>query len=354
MTTPDGYYNAAFNPNGKDTNSTLTIVSSICTGITAVVVSGRLYTRAVVKRSLRAEDYVSGAALIFVIASTVVACVADQRAGIGLDFYSATIPDFVMWFKLLWVYNFLYPFTISLVRVSILLSIRRIALGSSQSLLHKACTILLGITPLYLLAMMLIQLLQCKPISAWWDPYSHVGQCGGNSRIHAEYSIVAFFSPIADLILLGLGILAVGGRRRINELRRRIGLGVIAVLTIGAIAITFFRFGIWEIVNNHSSTMQDVWDAIIYTFWLPPQLEATFLLTAASIPAMEPLLGKRGKRNSFDAPSSMRSMPETGFGSNAASMEMLHPGKAQHSVIVTAAGPDNASEQTAVLHSDSV
>lgn len=349
MTTPEGVNNKLYDPTGLETNSVLTIVSSIFAGITVVIVGARIYTQAVVKRSLRVEDYVAGAALVLVIAATGVACAADQRAGLGLDFDSATVSDFIMWFKLLWVYNFLYPFTISLIRVSILLQIRRIALGTCQGLLHKASTLLLCLTPFYLLAMMLIQLLQCKPISAWWDPYASVNQCGGANRTHAEYSAIAFFSAIADLLLLGLGVWAVSGRRRISEPGRLVGLGAIAFLAIGAIALTFFRFGLWERINNHDVTINNVWDSIIYTFWIPPQLETTFLLTATSLPALEALLSPapQGGKLSHNS-GSMQSPPDTGFSRGATSMEMFHPGKAQHSVVVTASRADNVSEHTVV------
>ncbi|KAI5804959.1 hypothetical protein EDC01DRAFT_626864 [Geopyxis carbonaria] len=213
-----------------------------------------------------------------------IACGVDLRGGLGQQLSSVTVPTAVLNFKLTFIYTFIYPWSSSAVRLSLLIFYRRLA-GVADRVVNRIATTLIWATPVYITVCMIINLTICKPFESFWSPLLRDPDCG-DKKIHYILLGTVTVSIIADAVILILPIPMIW--HTTMALKTRIITCVLLTLGFGSVGVTVFRLVYWE-TENSATNINVAWDALPYSYWIPCLLEQTFALSASSAPALRPL-----------------------------------------------------------------
>ncbi|KAH8151373.1 uncharacterized protein LAJ45_04575 [Morchella importuna] len=198
------YINGSFSSSTATDNvvenigSLLTIPTITLITITSVVVSSRMYSRAVLLGFVGADDYSILAATAAAVGLTVTVCLSVNY-GVGKHAWDVPILNFIDITKLAYISQILYLISLGFTKASLNLLLLRL---SPTDRIIKLTWTIFAITTAATISMLMASIFQCTPIHYGWErmnPMSTVkGTCVGYALL--QYSIQGI-NIVTDLVL---------------------------------------------------------------------------------------------------------------------------------------------------------
>ncbi|KAL7917298.1 hypothetical protein ACQKWADRAFT_45738 [Trichoderma austrokoningii] len=282
-TTPDS---AAAQPSLVTT--TLLVISIVAPVLGTLAVGLRCYTRTLKKQSLSGDDWVCMAAQVAAWANSINIFVAAGLAGIDFTYPSLSpLASAVVFLRCLWIEGFPLVFSLTFVKIAILLFYVRIFTFPGFKL---AVHIYIGILSAWCFAMIICQLLAANPIQDAWNPLAV-----NPLRFDYNQFSLAFagMSIVFDVIVLFFPIPVI----RKLQMNRRRKIQVVAIFWLGIFccissAVRFYYIRT-EIVQTTASMGADRYLNMSAAFiW--GTIEPNASIIAACLPCYAPLFVKLG------------------------------------------------------------
>ncbi|KAI1776755.1 hypothetical protein F4818DRAFT_411766 [Hypoxylon cercidicola] len=272
----------------------------IALGIVAVMfVLARLCFR-VYSRTLGPDDYAVMPAIVLYIGWTALAGYINLHAGVGKPLWEITVAEFSLWYKGIVVTTWLYPTMSAAIRISILLTYRRIFATSSSEVIKYVIWVLLGFQAVYVTTFVILPGFMCTSLHYFWDVYQHLSHC---DNWYYFWSQIALYSASMsfDTILLLFPIIPVSKLRM--PVKKRLGILIIFMLGAGASIAAAYKLAVFDLEMRRYVPTNSTWlryemsgfvpgqfDRYGTTFWIPSQVEPTVALIGTSLPALRPFL----------------------------------------------------------------
>ncbi|KAF2658249.1 hypothetical protein K491DRAFT_713641 [Lophiostoma macrostomum CBS 122681] len=249
------------------------------------IVFSRAYSRLVIVKNWKVEDYVLIVAWVFGTAYS--ACQYGQIAH-GAGRHTAALSNFedaVTSQKYAFAAQLILFFALALPKISICLSYIRIFYSdkTGRRLIQGVLVFLiLSIVPFFIEA-----LFQCKPISLYWDELRPVDKCLVDlPALYVNGSMNVF----ADLALMGI----VGPRiisLKMNHRQKWALMGIISLGSFVAIAGIVRMVRVGTALSKYNTTGFDPsWDSYDVSIWTSVEIYVALICAAA--PGIKPLVSK--------------------------------------------------------------
>ncbi|KAM7215914.1 hypothetical protein V8F06_008672 [Rhypophila decipiens] len=261
-----------------------------------VLATSVVTTRLVYKYSVRKfamEDHAIFFALMLYLGWTAMAGYMILESGIDKPIGQITYGEFIVFYKGVFISQWMYPLMSASIRAAIIFFYRSIFALASR-FYSVSLWVLLALQALYVVAFTVLPGFECTPISDGWEPLKRMTSC---SDLYVTSSLGLYGSSLAfDVILLVFPIYATSCLKMCIKKR----LGVILIFGLGASAsvVAGYKLASFYIaVNTWTPTAPDWWNyqAAAYIppqynqygkmFWIPTQVEPTVALIGASLPA---------------------------------------------------------------------
>ncbi|KAF8471752.1 hypothetical protein BDZ91DRAFT_676987 [Kalaharituber pfeilii] len=264
------------NYNSPETRATALLgVMFSLTILTLMVIAGRIYSRAVICKSMGGDDWwMLASTIVYMALAAVIA--TSTTYGWGLHTWDYRPEWAIPVRKLAFATQILFVFSTNATKTSILVFYLRVWSTGYVRKLSWLGLILVGSSTI---GFFFAVLFQCLPIEAYWDlniPRKCVNQTVAlifNGTVNVFTDFYVFLLPIRSIAKL-----------RLPE-RQRIGL--LVVFALGFLTCLAGACRIWGIVKfRHSYDIS--WEgALLYIFSL---IEAALGIICASIPALKPIV----------------------------------------------------------------
>ncbi|KAK4222537.1 hypothetical protein QBC38DRAFT_539525 [Podospora fimiseda] len=291
----------------NDTNKVydITIGCIVMCLVASLTVLARLYVR-FTSRTQGLDDYAFIFALLAYLAYSGLAIYANLNAGVGKPLWEITVPEYVIWYKILIGTSFLYPIMSTAIRVPILLFYRRL-FATPNSLFKKVVDACLVLQILYLIPFTIVPALTCTPLSAAWQ--IDFALFAASCRIQYYYDITsALYSGSLGLDVL-LTVLPLWPILKLQiPTRKKVGIAVLFLFGLSACFAAAYKLYQWQI-NRYKTWSGDPkwleyylslgippqWREYGVTFWIPAMVEPTLAMICASLPGLQPVMVKGSK-----------------------------------------------------------
>ncbi|KAK2784250.1 hypothetical protein FQN53_008690 [Emmonsiellopsis sp. PD_33] len=247
----------------------LAIVGIVFTAISIFVVILRIWVRMGIKRNAGWDDWLIILAMPFVIGTTVTA-ILGTKYGWGYHIWDVNLNHLRGW-----AMQMLLVVVMLLVKLSILMSYIRFA----ASTFRFAVWVTMAIVLAWGIAFILVMLLACRPLPAYWD-WSLPGTCTDEAMRTLAFTTT---NIITDGMVLVLPIPTFWKLRL--PLRERIVL--IVLMSLGLIACAASIIRTWYAKLVFEISYDSTWDG--YNIWLWVLVELNLAVICASVPCLRPL-----------------------------------------------------------------
>ncbi|KAK6540232.1 hypothetical protein TWF694_009048 [Orbilia ellipsospora] len=244
-----------------------------------IVVSLRLYVRAFILKSFKADDWLIIAATITAMAVSIT-CILSEPAGVGIHIWDLT-PDRVTTVRI-WSFATQLTFTwaVSLTKVSILLFYIRFCTTRSFKISIYATLIFVAA---WTICWTFLIIFQCVPVSAYWRfPRSGDKCISLQNQLHLLHGST---NLITDVLILLLPIPTVWSLK----MPTRQKLTLIGVFSLGIVAPLSAILRLIYIQKATISWDQSWW---CIELWIWTSLETHVAIICASFPSLKPLVIK--------------------------------------------------------------
>ncbi|KAI9641044.1 hypothetical protein NHQ30_010472 [Ciborinia camelliae] len=274
---------------GVNRGAQVTGVACASLALPWIAVILRFYVRIGIQKFFGPEDWLTVASMI--IHTTLCGLLLRSLAfGLGAHIYNIDADCLDMLAKYIFSSELLYVITMAITKVSIGVYFLRLSNKRYQFWIIfsvMATALLVGS------AYFIFVLLQCHPISYFWNMFSDgTGSCLSTStRANITY-VHAAMSAVTDW---AYGILPITFVWKI-KMNPRTKLSVILILSLGFFASTATLVRIYYIEELHETT-DYTWEGINLVKW--SIIEPAIALTAASFATLRPLFSSRPQRKAF-------------------------------------------------------
>ncbi|OIW28993.1 MFS general substrate transporter [Coniochaeta ligniaria NRRL 30616] len=264
--------------------------------LASVFVAGRMFSRARIVRHVSADDYIICVAWLIALFLSMTIDLAATR---GLGRHDANISKEKMpgLRKCEYVFSVLYNPALMATKTSILVFYLRLA-KNTQKILRMASWTCLVIVNLAGGVLTLLNIFQCRPVAAAWNPYVVGDKC---IPLLTEFVCSAPVNIVTDLAILALPIPVLTGMRLPQ--RQKIILVLtfsfgIFVTVVDVVRIYYLQqaisFAPTTATNNSSGlfgdTLEFSWNASLSLMW--SAVEVNVGITIACVPMLKPLILK--------------------------------------------------------------
>ncbi|KAH3917717.1 hypothetical protein HBH56_043970 [Parastagonospora nodorum] len=254
-------------------------VSTALTAVSVIIVSLRVYTRAVILHNMGNDDYTMLIALLFTLAY--LATIYILRAnGMGFRGTQVTFEQATTTLQVTYAIEIIYYLCVNAIKVSILFFYLRIAAEKTFERLCKA-TIYLLLT--FCLVCIIVVLAQCRPLHKMWDLTGMVpGSCINTS--------VFIYITSATNILLDIWILILPIKLLLSIQRPgREKSALLAIFALGAFSCIASIVRLYS-VRIFTTSTDPFFSSVPINTW--SQIEINVGIWCASIPALKALFSK--------------------------------------------------------------
>jgi hypothetical protein len=263
----------------------LLVLTIILGSIGIVIVGMRLYARFLITKAPGLDDVLITFSLVFAIASSVLILIGNQVYYNGYHIWDIPRSSAVGHRINVWTAQFCYTITLSLTKISVLLFYRRLSVSFTKAFMI-ATWVGIAYNALYLIGFVLLFLLFCRPIQAYWMefdpkwPQTHSYKCGSEQIAEPMSGIL---STVGDLYSALLPMILIG--RLLMPTRQKWALYILFSLAFPVIVSGIIRcVYLYRVVNvDYDYT----WT--LYKIWVTSELEMWIAIYAASAPALKPL-----------------------------------------------------------------
>jgi hypothetical protein len=164
-----------------------------------------LYKLTIAKIPLEVDDWLILATTVACIPGHVITEIGTTRNGLGKDVWTLTPNEISSVLKYLWVQQLVYYLIVAMTKLCLLVFYLRIfPVHSTRRLLQGTMIFVIA----FGIAFMLGALLQCRPISFWWQSWDgqHQGKCRGIFELPLANSAI---SIALDLWMLAIPLFMV-------------------------------------------------------------------------------------------------------------------------------------------------
>ncbi|KIN08345.1 hypothetical protein OIDMADRAFT_175163 [Oidiodendron maius Zn] len=213
-----------FDPNGPNPSQTAIIVmQSVTVGVMTIVVMIRIYTHAVIKKSMGLDDYLAILSWALAVTFSTVMGVSTIY-GFGKHIYEVSIAEMLKAFKLITVTEILYSPVMLAIKSCLLVGFLR--LFKANRTIKWLIWISLGLLSIFYTVTFLSVIFYCHPVQKSWDPlvpghcinYSGFPWATGIFNIISDFCIL--FLPMQPVFKLSMKL---GRRIRVASI---FGLGL--------------------------------------------------------------------------------------------------------------------------------
>ena len=176
----------------EDRSFDIVISHAICLPLAAIAVILRLISRRLIRAPIQADDWTVMLALLF-LTGEVTAGFLDVRFGGGK--HAILLKDPITFAKTVLATELFYPSAIAGVKLSVLLLYRRLF---PNRRFRIAIWCAGGFISCYTIILTLVQLFQCRPVKAGWEPFMK-GNC---IHVSIEVMVMACLNVLTDFITL--------------------------------------------------------------------------------------------------------------------------------------------------------
>ncbi|OTA98693.1 hypothetical protein M426DRAFT_28203 [Hypoxylon sp. CI-4A] len=292
-----------------DTHKVYSVANACITiGIVAVMFVLARLTARIHSRTLGPDDYAVIPAAALYIGWTSLSGYINLNAGVGKPLWEITVAEYSLWYKFfrtgIVVTTWLYPTMSAAIRISILLSYRRIFDTGRSKVIRYVILVLLGLQAVYVVTFAILPGFMCQSLHYFWDVYQHLLYC---NNWYYYWSQIALYSVSMgfDTILLLFPIIPVSKLKM--PVKKRLGVLIIFMLGAGASIAAAYKLAIFDlemkryVPTNSTSFLLGLqhemsrfipgqFDRYGTTFWIPSQVEPTVALIGTSLPALRPYL----------------------------------------------------------------
>lgn len=258
-----------------DKRANLYACVACCTILPFIAVILRFWARRRVHAPFKADDYIVLVALVPLMGMNVCTILATY-GGMGRHIIFAK--SLAMFAKGFIVAEVCYACTITLTKLSVLFLYRR--LFPSRQL--KIISIMIAVLVLgYSLALVIVALVQCIPLSKTWNPIEH-GICIDTKP---AYTTTAVMNVLTDIFILSLPVKIVW-RLQMKTTRK---VQVIGLFLLGGVVCIFgiIRSVAVGVASNYDQT----WSGVQGSIW--SEVEMATATISACLPTLRPLFMKR-------------------------------------------------------------
>ncbi|EPS37968.1 hypothetical protein H072_8297 [Dactylellina haptotyla CBS 200.50] len=247
--------------------------------LTAIIVSGRIYTRRWLIRSFGVDDWLILAAAILCLALTVSTCLATT-AGYGLHIYDVPHEVRTKSLEYAWANMLIYCLTISLTKLSILFFYLRLV---PSGLFRTATYVTIFVVVSTGVAYVFTVIFYCVPIKAYWKPYDWPdAKCSSDGDVLVSNAAV---NIALDCWLWIMPVPIVWGLR----LPTRQKVGLVGVFALGFFVCLAGALRLYYVAKTAYS-YDKTWDG--FSAWIWTAAESDVGIICASLPALKPLITK--------------------------------------------------------------
>ncbi|KAK5111136.1 hypothetical protein LTR62_005335 [Meristemomyces frigidus] len=260
----------------------LLIVNAIFITLVCVAVTGRLYSRLVIKPWFGIDDTLILFAWVFAVGMTVVVMLANTEYGWDRHEWDIEEADFVAANKVAFIAKLLFTLAATFTRLSLVCFYYRLLKDSGLRWLNWVLHVSLLWTMVVGIGFVCLAIWLCVPIQAYWVfPPDSGGRCLDEGKVLLGSGIINCFSDLLTTVL-PIPIVA----RLQMPRRQRIGVCILLclgfIVTIAGIIRTYF---IWKsLVQQYDET----WWA--YPLWIAAAVEIDLAVICACAPAWKSLL----------------------------------------------------------------
>ncbi|OJJ62062.1 hypothetical protein ASPSYDRAFT_76022 [Aspergillus sydowii CBS 593.65] len=256
---------------------TAMVVTAVLTGISAVIVAMRIYTRiGLIKLSGR-EDWTILVSLVFAIAYLGLV-VAQYRHGLGRHSYDIPEHDFKQQLKYLWVAIPIYNASLAFTKISILFQYLRIFPSYRFCII---CYIVLGVVILYATWAIVSGFVNCVPVAKFWDRKIS-GTC---LSFEAVWFFNASMNIATDLTLLILPMPLLSQL----HLPRRQKVALLGVFALGGLVVITSILRLFSL-RTVAKSIDTSWSNVTAAYWTAA--ECNVAIICACLPFLRPLVSR--------------------------------------------------------------
>ncbi|KAH8671503.1 hypothetical protein BX600DRAFT_537877 [Xylariales sp. PMI_506] len=261
----------------------LLAVCSALLAITVISIGLRLYSRLVIIKAFGVDDWLmSVATLSFIL--YVSSAITGVHYGTGQHTSNLSADQIFEAKKFWWLCYIWYSVTMTLSKLSIAIFLLRITV---QRIHRYIIVVALVFSVLSGLIFLLITMLQCKPISYFWDQ-NQDGSCLSTEIIIILVYIYSSFSMVCDFTFALLPVDLLRGL----QMKKEVKMSLIPILSMGCVAsvAVVVRFGYIKDFKDPDF----LWSTLDIAIW--STVEQGLAITAGSLATLQPLLKTIGHR----------------------------------------------------------
>ncbi|KAI0378203.1 hypothetical protein F5Y04DRAFT_262681 [Hypomontagnella monticulosa] len=256
--------------------------------ITVVSLALRFWSRNLTPSAARVQfhrfwwdDWVALIAAAILLSQLAIELVMIEDAGFGRHMETLSLEEQKLFFKLLYVGDFIYDTALVLTKLSGLLFLSRIFPRHANSrLFNGALYATYGLNASWLIGAYFGTIFLCDPVEKGWDPFLE-GECGLTTNLFLGSAIP---SVVIDLIIMILPLPKIWGLR--TTAGKKVGLIAIFILGYCVIVVSLGRL-ITVLTSGDGFNTDTSYVAIRTFYWVSAESPVT--IVCICLPAMLPL-----------------------------------------------------------------
>ncbi|KAI1411805.1 hypothetical protein F5Y13DRAFT_200474 [Hypoxylon sp. FL1857] len=257
--------------------------------VTVVFIALRFWSRSLTPYAARAtfhrfwwDDWAALAAGVVLLVQLAIELAMIEDAGFGRHMNTLTSYERELFFKLLYVGDFVYDTALYLTKLSGLLFFTRLfPQHANPQFFNIALWTTYGLNTLWLIGAYFGTIFLCNPVEAGWNPWLPGGKCGKTTTLFLGSAIP---SVVIDLIILLLPLPQIWGLRITRG--KKAGLFVVFILGYCVIVLSLGRL-ITVLTSGEGFNTDTTYVAIRTFYWV--SAESPITIVCISLPAMLPL-----------------------------------------------------------------
>ncbi|KAK8855978.1 integral membrane protein [Apiospora arundinis] len=251
------------------------------TGVVTVMLAIRMYTRIHITRGFGMDDAFIVTAYIFATGFTGISILASRTVGWGVHIYDVETYKFKTGLKIVMIAVNLFNFASCFTKLSILSTLYRL-LGASRPHLKRFVAVCGGLISLNSIIFCLVVVLQCRPISSYWNVMDQPRNCLDEAAHLLSAGIINTFTDFVVVLLPIITVMKL-------QLTSRHRLVVIGLFSLGFLACGVGVFRTY--ITYHMTVDYDLTYHAGSVFW-SSAVELNTGIICASVPATKPFFTK--------------------------------------------------------------
>ncbi|KAH7024927.1 uncharacterized protein B0I36DRAFT_250614 [Microdochium trichocladiopsis] len=235
----------------------------------------RFYGKGVLRKIIRADDWIILAASIFSIAVSAMPLIA-LKYDLGFRLVDADPANLVHMSKIVYANDLLYPTAVGLTKVSICFSYLHLFPSHGNKIF---CYTMTGFVTLYSVLCLLLSLLECQPLEAVWD-HSIEGRCLNadvtvyvGASLNSAIDLVVYLWPVRPLWKL--------------QLPSQQRFGLVALFSVGLVVCVVGILRIYYLSQLMASA-DFLWNGV--PIWVCSTLEVNLGIICACLTGVKPVM----------------------------------------------------------------